>query len=318
MAERDGAKGLAVYLIEPIHDDAVARLEAAGAEVLDAAALDEAARGAALARAEAVIVRVAPVGRDVLEAAPRLRHIAKHGVGVDNIDLGAARARGIAVTNTPAANAQSVAEHALALLLGLAKRLPGYDASLRAGGWGRGVALPVELKGMKLAVLGYGRSGRLLARFAAALGMKVSVLSRSLPPGRTAEGHVVARNLAEALDGAGAVSVHLPLTAQTRGMIGPAELGLLAPGAFVVNVARGGIVDEAALAADTRLGGFATDVFAAEPPPAESPLLTAADAILTPHVAGVTEAALRRMGLDAAEAVIAFAEGRLGPEARLV
>lgn len=312
-----GARGLAVYLSEPIHAEALARLASAGAEPALGWELEPAARLAALARAEALIVRVAPVDAALLARAPKLRHIAKHGVGVDNIDVAAAQARGIAVTNTPQANAISVAEHALALLLALAKRLPAMDASLRRGGWGKGVARPVELAGLRLAVLGHGRSGRILARYAAALGMEVAVWSRRLSGGPTEDGHAVAATLAEALDGANALSVHLPLSAETRGLIGAAELARLAPGAFLVNVARGGIVDEAALAADTRLGGFALDVFETEPVAARHPLMAHPGVILTPHVAGVTEAALRRMGLEAASAVIGLAEGRLDPGARL-
>ncbi len=307
-----------VFVTEPVHADALDLLEAAGAHILRRWELAPSERTAALATAEAAIVRTAPFGAEVIAAAPRLRHIAKHGVGVDNIDLGAARARGVAVTNTPEANAISVAEHALALLLALAKRLPAQDATVRAGGWSADAPRPLELHGLKLAVLGYGRSGRRLAALAAALGMEVAVLSRALPAGQLPEGHRVAATLGEALAGAQAVSVHLPLTEETRGMIGAAELALLAPGALVVNVARGGIVDDAALAADPRLMGYALDVFAVEPPGSDHPALSDPRALLSAHVAGVTDAALRRMGMEAAGAVLAFAEGRLDPALRLV
>jgi D-3-phosphoglycerate dehydrogenase / 2-oxoglutarate reductase len=210
-----------------------------------------------------------------------------------------------------------VAEHALALLLALAKRLPQMDASVRAGTWSAGTPRPVELHGRRLTVLGFGRSGRRLAVAAAALGMKVTVHARSLASGTTSEGFRATPSLAEALDGAEALSVHLPLGPSTRGLIGAAELARLAPGALVVNVARGGIVDESALARAEHLGGVASDVFAEEPPPPGHPLLALEGAILTPHVAGVTEAALRRMGLEAAGSVVDFLAGRLDPARRL-
>jgi D-3-phosphoglycerate dehydrogenase len=310
--------GCVVFLTEPIHEDGLALLAEGGAEVLRGWEMDAAAKAAALARAGAAIVRMARVDAAFLGAAPGLGVVAKHGVGVDNIDLVAARARGVAVVNTPEANAVSVAEHALALLLALAKRLPAMDAAVRAGGWTKDVAQPVELAGLPVAVLGFGRSGRRFAALAAALGMEVRVWSRSVSGPVTPEGFAVAGTLAAALEGAAAVSVHLPLSDETRGLIGAEALARLAQGAFVVNVGRGGVVDEAALAAASHLGGVGMDVFEVEPPLPGNPLLGRADAILTPHAAGPTGAALRRMGIEAARGVLDWAEGRLEAGRRIV
>lgn len=292
-----------VLLTEPVHPDVEILLREAGCEVV---------RGLPPSEAEAVIVRVQKIGAAEM-AGGRLKHIAKHGVGVDNIDLAAAREAGIRVTNTPGANSASVAEHALALMFALAKALPEMERAARAGATGHGRARIVDLEGRRLLVVGFGASGRRLAALAAAVGMRVTVLSRSLTGSVTPEGYRVARDLGAALAGAEVLSLHCPLTEATRGMIGAAELAALPPGAFVVNTARGGLIDEAALAGASHLGGVALDVTEEEPISVSNPLLSLPNCILTPHTAAQSEGALRRMGLMAAQNVLDVLAGRADP-----
>lgn len=286
----------------PVHEDGEALLRAAGHAIV---------REGAPSEADAMIVRTQSVG--AAEMRGRLRHVSKHGVGVDNIDLAAARAAGVLVTNTPGANATSVAEHALMLMLMLAKSAPAMMAAARSGGQAIGTAPVVDLAGRRLLIVGYGASGRALARMAQTLGMRVSVHTRSLKGGATEEGYNVAPDLHEALRATDVLSLHCPLTSETRGLIGAAELAAMPEGAFVVNIARGGIVDETALMEAGHLGGVALDVTEREPLPADSPLLALENCILTPHSAGVSEGAMRAMAIGAAQNVLDALAGRLDP-----
>lgn len=295
-----------ILVTEPVHPAALDLL--AGHELVRGWELAPEAAAAALETAEAVIVRTAPLDAAALARARHLGVIAKHGVGVDNIALDAAAARGIRVANTPRANSRSVAEHTLALMLALARGLP-------AGGGA------VELAGRGVLVVGYGRVGRLVAGLCAALGMRVCVHSPGLAGPATAEGHAVAPDLRAALPGAEVLTLHCPLTPASRGMIGAAEIARLPAGAFVINTARGGLIDEAALAAAAlagRLGGIGLDVFAAEPLAADSPLRRVANAVLTPHRGAMSAEAFRRMGEEAARNVLDALAGRLRPEVVVV
>lgn len=302
-----------VVIPEVIHDEGIAMLRAAGHEPvarwLDGA---EAAR-AALGRAEAVIVRTEPFGAAMIEAAPHLRLISKHGVGCDNIDLAAAQARGIAVTVTAGANAQSVAEHAMALMLASARNLGRLGAAARGDFAARGRWRIVDLAGRRLLILGYGRIGRRVARMAAAFGMEVTAFS----PGAAGDGAArLVASLEEGLAGADVLSIHAPLTDRSRNLIDEAALRRLAPGAIVVNTARGGIVDDAALArlvAEGHIGGVASDVFREEPPGPDDPLFGVEGAILTPHAGALSEDAKQEMARRAARNVIDGLAGRLDP-----
>ncbi|MFN3972438.1 MAG: NAD(P)-dependent oxidoreductase [Gemmobacter sp.] len=279
-----------VAVMEPVHPDALSCLRAARWEVVGD-----------LAGASAVILRTRRVTAAELAG---LGLVSKHGVGVDNIPLEAARGAGVWVTNTPGANAAAVAEQAMMFLLALARDLDGQRAGRVAGV--RGV------EGMRLAVLGFGASGQRLARLAAAFGMVVTVVAR----GRADAAGFAVADLAGALAGADALSLHVPLTDATRGMIGAAELAEMAPGALVVNCARGGIVDEAALAAaiaSGHLAGAGLDVAEVEPMPVDHPLRRLPGVIVTPHAAGLGQGAFRRMGMEAARNVIDWGEGRLRP-----
>ncbi|MCS6780127.1 MAG: hydroxyacid dehydrogenase [Geminicoccaceae bacterium] len=308
-----------VLVLGTIHPAGLERLAAqAGVEPIVVDERDDAAIDAALAQAKAVIVRTAPLSARRIAAAPRLEVIAKHGVGVDNIDLAAARARGIPVTVTASANATSVAEFAFAQMLALAKQLARMDAAVRAGDWAaRNRPGPIELAGKTLLVVGFGRIGTRVARRALAFEMRVLVHDPFLSPARVREaGCEPADELDAALPNADVLSLHCPLTAATRGMIDAARLARLRPTAFLINTARGGLVDETALAEALRahrLAGAALDVFAREPLPADDPLRDCPNLLLSPHVAGVSAESARQMALEAAENVLAGLEGRLDP-----
>ncbi|MEU6716443.1 hydroxyacid dehydrogenase [Nonomuraea sp. NPDC046802] len=282
-----------IVVTESLHEVGLALLAEHGEVVRLTPAMGEGERRAALGSASAIITQVHPIDRELIAAAGRLRVIGKHGVGVDNIDIAAATEHGVSVVNTPGANARSVAEHTLAMLLSLARRLPVLDQAVREGDFGirRDLRL-ADLHGRTIGVLGAGHTGRMVLELCCgALGMRGIAYDVTPPdPSRLPAGCEVARTLDETLSRSDAISINLPLTPSTRGMIGERELSLLRPGAFVINVGRGGVVDEAALAAAVRSGviaGAAVDVFAAEPPDVANPLLNTPGIILSPHAAGL-------------------------------
>jgi D-3-phosphoglycerate dehydrogenase len=301
-------------ILQPIHPAGFEALRHAGIEPRLATNREPATLKREIAGAGAVITRDAPVDAELIAAAPRLEVIGVHGVGVDPIAIDAATGRGIAVCNTPGANARSVAEHALALTFQLAKAIGGADRAVRAGDLTfKYRAHLVELEGATFGVVGFGDIGCATARLARALGMNVVAWSRSRPDAAfAAEGVRRVADLATLLSESDVVSLHLPAVAGTRGLIGRAELARMKPGAFLINTARGALVDEAALAEALQAGtiaGAGLDVFAQEPLPATSPLRTLDNVVMTPHVAGSTEAALRRTAVAVAEAVIAVLRG---------
>jgi len=241
----------------------------------------------------------------VFDGCPRLRLLSLWGTGTDHVDLAAAVRHGVTVTNTPGVSAVSIAEHALALLLAVARRIPQMDAATRQGQWPRGQS--VELHGKTCGIIGLGAIGREFARLAAGIGMKIITWTMHPRPGFD---HVEIDELYRTSD---VVSVHLRLSAETVGFIGSRQLALMKPSAILINSARGAIVDEAALvdalAAD-RIAGAGLDVFATEPLPAGSPLVKLPGVVLTPHCAGITPEALEAGLRMAAENIWAFVEGR--------
>ena len=282
-----------VIVTEPVHEDALALLRTAGWTVEGP--------GAALTPAEALLVRTQAVPP---EAVAGFKMISKHGTGVDNIPLEAAKAAGVTVMNTPGANAAAVAEQTLMLMLAMARDLTGQLAGTRQGVTG--------LEGRRLLVVGFGETGRRVVQAAMMLGLQVTVLTPR-PDQVASSGARAAQDLQSALRQTDILSLHCPLTPLTQGMIGAAELALLPPGALVVNVARGGLIDEAALADalhSGHLGGAALDVTQQEPLPADDPLRRAPRLILTPHAAGLGQGAFRRMGLQAAQNILDHAAGR--------
>lgn len=300
-----------VLVPEIIHDEGVALLREAGHAAVEGWLAPAKTNREALARADAVIVRTAPFDADMIAAAPDLKIISKHGVGCDNIDVAAARARGVEVSVTAAANAPSVAEHTMALMLAAARNLHRLGEVARRDFSQRGRHRMVDLAGLRLLIVGYGRIGRRVGDLAAAFGMEVTAFDPG--PGSPSDARMVA-TLEEGLAGADILTVHAPLTEATRGLIDEAALKRLAPGAIVVNCARGGVVDDAALArlvADGHIGAVASDVFAEEPPGADDPLLFIEGAILTPHAAALSEDVKRAMAISAARNAIDGMAGRL-------
>jgi len=263
----------------------------------------------ALAGCSGLVVRNrVRVDEDLLDAAGgSLRVVGRLGTGLDNVDVAAAQRRGIHVVYAPWANSASVAEHALALMLALARRLPALDAACRGGAWRRD-ASGIELRGLTLGILGYGAAGRHLAAAARALGMRVITHHPRRPPDHPdlAAAGVEWVDEETLLSQSHVLSVHLPQRPDTIGYLDRRRLALLPPGALLVNTGRGAVVDEAALAealASGRLGGAALDVRAQEPPPRPDPLAAFDNVILTPHVAGLTAAAQARVGRQVAEDV---------------
>jgi D-3-phosphoglycerate dehydrogenase len=266
----------------------------------------------AVADVQAILVRVAKISRDVIEAAPRLTVIGKHGVGTDNIDIPAATARGVLVTNTPLANSTSVAEHALALLLAVARRIGESERDLAQGRMRtQKLYQGIELSGKVMGVVGLGSAGLRLARMTGqGLGMRVLGFDPYKSP--WPDGVEQCRELEPLLRQADFLSIHVPLTKETQNLIGPAALAAMKPSAVLVNTARGGIVDEAAVAEAVRggrLAGAGLDVVVDEPLKPSHALNGVPNIILTPHVAGVTEDGMMRMAQDSAEDILRVLRG---------
>jgi phosphoglycerate dehydrogenase-like enzyme len=257
----------------------------------------------------AAIVSTDPFDARVLEAAKRLRVIARVGVGTDSIDVAAAARCGIAVCTTPGVNAASTADHAVALMLAALRRVPEHDRAVREGAWPRtGVATPWELSGATVGLVGYGAIGRLVHRRLSGFAVRLLVCDPEAKPGPGAQ----RAELEELLRASDVVSLHLPLGPATRGLLDRDRLAQLKPSAVLVNTARGGLIDEAALADALEAGTLraaALDVFADEPP-AGSRLLSLPNVVLTPHVAGLSERSVREMTRRATDAVLEVLAGR--------
>jgi len=278
-----------------------------GLEVEVTGSLDERALIARLGEYEGLIVRSATkVTRAAIAAGTRLEVIGRAGAGVDTIDVDAATERGIIVMNTPGGNTTAVAEHTLALLLALARRVAVADATLKAGRWEKNRLQGVELLGKTLGILGLGRIGGEVAR--RALGFRMQVLAYDPYLTREAAERlgVDSVELDELLTRSDFITIHTPLTGDTRHLIGEAELARMKPGVRLINCARGGIIDEAALAralASGQVGGAGIDVFEQEPPPADHPLLRFEQVVLTPHLGAATDEAQSAVALAIADQV---------------
>lgn len=268
-----------------------------------------------------IISRMGRLDAAAMDAAPSLRVISKHGVGVDNIDLNAAGARGIPVLVATGANAVSVAEHAIALMLAVAKRLVPLDRGLREGRWEKPGFKGREIAGSTLGLVAFGAIARHTARMAQALGMEVIAYDPFCPAEAMQQAGVRRVEDVDALVAeADVISLHSPLTDATRNLIDARRLALMKPDAILVNTARGGLIDETALAAalaEGRIAGAGLDSFAQEPPPADHPFWAEPRLVLTPHVGGVTTAANARVGIEAAQGIIDHLAGRDLPPARI-
>jgi D-3-phosphoglycerate dehydrogenase len=271
-------------------------------------------------QADGILTRQGPVLAVAMDASSRLKVIARHGVGVDDVDLSAAAARGILVTRAPGSNTQAVAEHTLALILALAKDLKPLAASVGGGAWREATTKVRDVAGMRLGVLGFGAIGQAVARFAATFGMVVTAFDPGMPAAAFAAVNRAA-TLADLLPVSDVLSVHCPYLPATRHIVDAAALAAMPAGAFVVNTARGGIIDEAALLAALEFGhiaGAGLDVFEMEPPAPGDALRGHPKVIATPHVAGVTDGSLINMGVMAAECIVAALTGGVVPPERIV
>lgn len=266
--------------------------------------------------ADAITIRDAPLPVAVLEAAPRLKVISRHGVGYDNIPVDYCTARGIPVTVVGDVNAISVAEQTMFLMLAAARNGVELDEAVRRGDFAaRSRIVGVELRGRALLIVGFGRIGREVAKRAKAFDMKV-IVHDPFADRRATPDIVFVDALRDALPAADIVTLHVPLQTETRGLIGRTELSMLRDGAILINTARGGIVDEAALVAAMQAGKIRAaglDTFETEPLPADDPLLALKKAVLSPHSAALTEESLLAMGLATARNALNGLDGKLDP-----
>jgi D-3-phosphoglycerate dehydrogenase len=303
-----------VLLYEPIHADAVALLEQK-AEILLARSLDESSLLEQVPAADGIILRGrGKVTRRLMEAAPRLKVVGRHGVGVDHIDTRAASELGIVVVSTPGAEIESVAEHCVGMMIALAKRMVQADQALRAGDWQARYRLTGdELHGKILGVVGFGRIGQRVATLChTALAMPVIYYDVVDAPQTQVQLEARRVPLDELLQAADVVSLHVPLLPETRRLIGREALRRMKREAFLINTCRGAVVDQAALVEALQEGwiaGAGLDVFDPEPLPPDSPLLRLQNVIVTPHMAALTKGGLLHMAMSVVNDVLAVLEG---------
>jgi D-3-phosphoglycerate dehydrogenase / 2-oxoglutarate reductase len=301
-----------ILVAEPLADEGLAILRAEHDVDLDLG-LDRAEFLARLPDYEALVVRSqVQVDAEAFGAARRLVVVGRAGVGVDNIDLDAATRAGVTVVNAPTANTVAAAEHTLGLLYALARRIPAADASLRSGEWQRSRFLGQELRGKTLGIIGLGKIGMTVADRARAMEMDLLGNDPFVTEEAATQHGIRLVPLDVILERADVLTIHVPLTHATRGMIGADQLARMKPTALLVNVARGGVVDEQALASalrDGRLAGAAVDVFESEPP-SGSPLLDAPHTVLTPHLGASTEEAQTRVAVETAQQILDVLAGR--------
>ncbi len=300
-----------VLVTEPLSDEGLARLrEHTQVDVREG--LGAAGLAAIVGDYDALIVRShTRVTAEVLEGGRRLQVVARAGSGVDNIDVEAATRRGVLVVNAPHGNTVAVAEHAMGLMLALARHIPAGDAATKDGRWPKGALMGAELRGKVLGIVGLGRIGTALAQRAAAFEMRLVAYDPFIAAEQAARLGVEMVSLEALLAQADFVSIHAPVNERTRGLIDATRLALMKPTARLINCARGGIVDEAALEqalAEGRLAGAALDVFSQEPPDPAG-LVRSPRTVCTPHLAGSTEEAQESCALDVAEQVLAVLAG---------
>jgi D-3-phosphoglycerate dehydrogenase / 2-oxoglutarate reductase len=306
-----------VLIAEELSPAGIAQLES-GFEIRYADGSDRAQLLPALADADAVIIRSATtIDAEALEHAPKLRVVARAGVGLDNVDVEAATRAGVMVVNAPTSNIVSAAEHAVALLLSSARNVPQAMASLKSGQWKRSAFTGVELQDKVAGLLGLGKIGVLVAQRLASFGMTVIAYDPYVAAARAAQLGVRLVSLEELLAEADFISVHLPRSAETIGLIGDRQLHMVKPGVRIINAARGGIVDESALAgalAGGRVAGAALDVYATEPC-TDSPLFGLPNVVVTPHLGASTHEAQEKAGTQVARSVRLALAGEFVPDA---
>jgi D-3-phosphoglycerate dehydrogenase len=308
-----------VLIAGKIHPDGYSVLrQRSGVTIEDMSDLSADAFMARLPDADALLIRTAPLPTAAIERAHKLRIVSRHGVGYDNVPLPALTAKGIPCAVVGNAGSVAVAEYTLMLMLALSKRAVSFDAGVRSNDWLiRNRLNSGDLENRTLLILGLGRIGREVVKRAAAFDMRILGYDPALSATEIAElGVVAVGDWRAALPGADFVSLHVPRSPATEHMIGARELATMKPTAFLINVARGGLVDEPALAealAAGRIAGAGIDVLEDEPPPPDHPLLSADRAILSPHIAGLSENAAIRLSVASAMNVLAALDGTLDP-----
>jgi D-3-phosphoglycerate dehydrogenase / 2-oxoglutarate reductase len=273
--------------------------------------LTEAQLVESLPRADAMLAGGERLTAELLDLAPKLRAIARTGVGYDAIDIAAATARRIPVIITPGTNQESVAEQTLALLLALTRSIVKNDVSIRAGGWSRELVQPI--RGKTLGLVGLGRIGRAVAARAVAFGMRIVAFDPMPDPEYDARQSVTRLGFKELLAASDVVSLHLPLSPESRGVINRETLALMRPGSILINTARGGLVVEADLyesLTSGHLAGAGLDVLNFEPPEPGNPLLTLPNVVVSPHIAGIDTKGRADMAELAAGCIVALKQGR--------
>ena len=308
-----------ILLLQPIHEAGMALLSKRNdVQIAIASSTAEETHIREARDAHAIIARATPVTRGIIDAAGELCVVSRHGVGCDNVDVARLTERGIPLTITIEANALSVAEHTLYLILALAKRGFSFDRAVHRGDFAiRSTLRGADVAGKSLLIIGFGRTGSRVAGFARAFDMNVFAYDPYIDQASiTAAGCNAADDYLHALPDMDVVTLHCPLTVETRGMIGAGQLDAMKPSAYLVNCARGGIVDEPALYQALESGsicGAGLDVFLREPLPGDDPLLALDNVITSPHVAGGTLEASMRMAAHAARNVLAAFDGTLDP-----
>ena len=300
-----------ILALDGIHADGLNLFRDAGYEVQTSDPIKDPAQLAErLAGVDAVLVRSATqVSAESLARATHLKVIGRAGAGVDTIDVDAATARGIAVMNAPDGNTLAAAEHAIALLFALARHIPRADAGMKAGEWPKAGLTGFELEGKRLGVIGLGRIGSTVARKAAGIGMDVAAFDPFLPAAAAGRLSIAMKPLDELLAWADIITLHIPRTKDTTNLIGEPQMRLMRPGSYLVNAARGGLVDEAALLRlleEGHLAGAALDTFVTEPLPKDSPLRANPKLILTPHLGASTSEAQQAVSTILARQIIDF------------
>ncbi|HEX8142830.1 MAG TPA: phosphoglycerate dehydrogenase [Pyrinomonadaceae bacterium] len=294
-----------IFVADDVSESGLEPLRAAGFAVEKRTRLAGEELREAVRECEGLVVRSeTKVTAELMDAATRLRVVGRAGVGVDNIDVGAATTRGIVVMNAPDGNTITTAEHTIAMLIALARRVPQANASLKSGRWERKRFVGVELRGKTLGIIGLGRIGRVVASRAIGFGMNIIAFDPFIAPEQARDLELETATLDEVFARADFLTVHTPLTSETRGIIGPAAFARMKKGVRLINCARGGLVDERALLDAIREGtvaGAALDVFEEEPPPADHPLLALDEVIVTPHLGASTKEAQEGVAVTVAE-----------------
>lgn len=258
------------------------------------------------------MVRQGKINAEVINASPSLKVIVKHGVGVDNVDIVAAASRNIPVLRSMGSNSLAVAEHTLALTLALLKKLPTLDMSIKTGHWPKPSFIGRDIADSIMGLIGFGSIGRETGRLAQALGMKIIVFDPMAAETIEQSGFTMAKDLTSLIRQSDIISLHCPLTNDTRHMIDANRLAQMKVDALLINTARGGLIDEAALYQalhEGQIAGAALDSFNIEPPATDSPLWSLNNLIVTPHIAGVTNASATQMAETAAHHIISVLDG---------